>query len=71
MNVLRPTIQQSLMGIRPPKVTDNCAGTHATKDCPGTVYFLPGETEEDIVRVKAMENFKLQRLPRDAGDFKS
>ena len=55
----------------PSVVCDNCSKAHTTKTCPGTLYFLPGETEDDIVRVKAMELFKVQRLPRDAGDFRA
>jgi hypothetical protein len=50
---------------------DNCAQDHATKSCPGTKFFQAGELEEDIVRVKAMEAFKVARLPKDAGDYRA
>jgi hypothetical protein len=49
---------------------DNCGQDHATKSCPGTKYFSAGELEEDIVRIQAMQTFKISRLPKDAGDYR-
>ena len=54
----------------PPPRCDKCGGPHVTTSCPGTEFLAPGESEEDIVRVRHLDLLKVSRMPTDAGDFR-